>query len=144
MSSRKLGGAVDLLAVRDTFAPVASLGNPRGKNGGFTKSPLAGALLGTRQLNNLNTPKNDTVDPLDRELDAQDLLVTALPPASIIAITVAELATHDPGGGGASDGSGGGGDTGGTGDGGADGSGTGGDTGGDSGPGGPSGDGGNY
>jgi len=107
LATSRLGGAIDTLSPRDALATIASMGNPRGRNGGYLKSPLAGSMVGLRQLNHANLPKNDSVDPLGEDPDAQDALVTVLPTASIIAVTVAELSAFDPGGGGGGDGGGG-------------------------------------
>lgn len=94
--TRKLGGSVATLAIRDSFSTTASLGNPRGAKGGYLKSPLMGSMVASQQLNNLNLPKNNMIDPLGLEPDAQDLLVVSLPTASIIALTVAEIVSTDP------------------------------------------------
>jgi hypothetical protein len=76
---------------------VASMGNPYGRGGGFAKSPLAGSMLGRGQVNSINLVKNDIVDPLGQNPDAQETRVVVLPATSIIAVTVAELTFFDPG-----------------------------------------------
>jgi len=93
--NRLLGGQVDTLSPRDSLAPLGKLGNVYGPGGGFTKSPLAGVMLGGGQLNNVNLVKNDVVDPKGETPDAHDRLVVVLPTASVIAITVAELVQAD-------------------------------------------------
>ena len=93
----RLGGDIDTLGMRDVLSSPASLGNPYKKGGGYAKSPLAGSQLGAGQLNHLNLPKNDVVDPLELEPDAQTNRPVVLPANSVIAVTVAELTLFDPG-----------------------------------------------